>query len=58
MILTALGYLLLFLSGLAVCLFCWLSYSCLNRAARSQEPPVEDLEDGAHDISGPVGAGS
>jgi hypothetical protein len=59
-ILTAVGYLLLLLSGLAVCLFCWLSYSCLRRAARSQEPPAEDkfLEDRAHDISGPVGAGS
>jgi hypothetical protein len=54
------GYLLLLLSGLAVCLFCWLSYSCLRRAARSQETPAEDkfLEDRAHDISGPVGAGS
>jgi hypothetical protein len=54
------GYLLLVLSGLAVCLFCWLSYSCLKRAARSQEPPAEDkfLEDRRHDIGGPVGAGS
>jgi hypothetical protein len=59
-ILTAVGYLLLFLSGLAVCLFCWLSYSSLTSAARPPERPAQEtfLEDAGHDIRGPVGAGS
>jgi hypothetical protein len=57
-ILTAVGYLLLFLSGLAVGLFCWLSYSSLRGAARPSEPPVPDslLEDAAREITGPFGA--
>jgi hypothetical protein len=59
-ILTAVGYLLLFLSGLAVCLFCCLSYCSLTSAARPPEPPAEDklLEHSDHDIRGPLGAGS
>ena len=58
-ILTAVGYLLLLLSGLAVCLFCWLSYASLTNAARPQEPPAQDkfLEHAAHGIRGPIGAG-
>ena len=61
MILTAVGYLLLFLSGVAVCLFCCLSYCSLTSAARRQtKPPAQDgfLEDAAHDITPPIGAGS
>ena len=60
MILTAVGYLLLLLSGLAVGLFCWLSYSSLRSAARPPEQPAQDkfLESATRDISGPVGAGS
>ena len=60
MILTAVGYLLLCLSGLAVCLFCWLSYSSLTRATRAPKPPAQDsfLEDAARDITPPIGASS
>ena len=60
MILTAVGYLLLFLSGVAVCLFCWLSYSSLTGAARPPKAPAQDsfLEQAAHDITPPIGAGS
>lgn len=60
MILTAAGYLLLFLSGLSVGLFCWLSYTSLSGAARPQQPPAEDqfLEGAADDITPPIGAGS
>lgn len=60
MILTALGYLLLSLSGLAICLFCWLSYSSLTGAARPPQPPAQGsfLEQAAHDITRPFGAGS
>ena len=59
MVLTALGYLLLFLSGVAVCLFCWLSYASLTGAARPPERPAQDrfLEHAVHDIRRPVGAG-
>jgi hypothetical protein len=31
MVLTEFGYLLLFLCGVAVCLFCWLSYASLSQ---------------------------
>ena len=59
MILTAVGYLLLFLSGVAVCLFCWLSYSSLTGAARPKAPPQDSfLEQAAHDITPPIGFGS
>jgi hypothetical protein len=54
------GYLLLFLSGLSVCLFCWLSYASLIGKARQPDRPANDsfLEHGVHDITGPFGAGS
>ncbi len=60
MILTAVGYLLLLLSGLAVCLFCWLSYSSLMGSARPPKPPGQDsfFDHAAHDITPPIGAGS
>jgi hypothetical protein len=59
-ILTAVGYLLLLLFGLAVGLFCWLSYSSLRGAARPIESPAPDnlldpdslLEEAARDITG------
>jgi len=59
-ILTAVGYLLLFLSGLSVCLFCCLSYCSLRGSARSQQPPAEEqlLEQVADDITPPISAGS
>lgn len=59
MILTAVGYLLILLSGLAVCLFCCLSYCSLKRAARPPKGPAQDsfLEHAAHDITRPIGAG-
>jgi len=58
-ILTVVGYLLLFLFGLSVGLFCWLTYSSLSCAARSPKPPAQArfLERAAHDIRGPIGAG-
>ncbi|HKD55707.1 MAG TPA: hypothetical protein VKB72_15950 [Steroidobacteraceae bacterium] len=31
MVLTEFGYLLLFLGGVAVCLFCWLSYASFSQ---------------------------
>ena len=60
MILTAVGYLLLFLSGVAVCLFCWLSYCSLASAARRKKQAAKDsfLDHEAHDITPPIGAGS
>jgi len=59
-ILTAVGYLLLFLSGVAVCLFCWLSYCSLTGAARRRKQAAKDsfLDDAAHDITPPISAGS
>lgn len=60
MVLTVVGYLLLVLTILAMCLFCWLSYACLIRAARPPKQPAEDnlLERAAGDITPPVSAGS
>jgi hypothetical protein len=59
-VLTAVGYLLLFLSVLAVCLFCWLSYASLTGAARPPQRPAQDqfLERAARDITRAIGAGS
>ena len=59
MILTAVGYLLIFLSGVAVCLFCCLSYCSLTGAARRRKQPARDsfIGDAAHDITPPIGAG-
>ena len=37
MVLTTVGYLLLLLCGLSVCLFCWLTYASLTCAARSED---------------------
>jgi hypothetical protein len=55
-VLTTVGYLLLFLSGLAVGLFCWLSYASLTSAARPPERQAEDrfLENAARDMRGPI----
>ena len=60
MILNAVGYLLLVLSGVAVCLFCCLSYCSLTGAARRKKQAARDsfLDDEAHDITPPIGAGS
>ena len=41
MVLTEFGYLLLFLCGLAVCLFCWLSYASLSHP-RDSRPSTDD----------------
>jgi hypothetical protein len=60
MVLTLLGYLLLVLSGLALFLFCWLSYSSVTSATRPPQRPAEDqfLERAVRDITPPIGAGS
>jgi hypothetical protein len=41
-VLTTVGYLLLLLCGLSVCLFCWLTYSSLTCAARREAGATED----------------
>jgi len=53
LVLTLLGYLLLVLTGLAVCLFCWLGYACLRGAARPPErlPQETFVEHAAHDLT-------
>ena len=59
MILTAVGYLLIFLSGVAVCLFCCLSYCSLIGAARRKRAAKDSfLDHAAHDITPPISAGS
>jgi hypothetical protein len=60
MVLTMVGYLLLLLSGVSVCLFCWLSYASLTGAARPRKRPAQQsfLEQAARDITRPIGAGS
>lgn len=59
MVLTLLGYLLLVLTGLAVCLFCWLGYACLTGEARPPERLAEHslVEQAATDMAPSVGAG-
>ena len=62
MTLSAVGYLLIFLFGLAVCLFCWLTYASLSCAAkppaRAAQPQPRLFGHSAHDLNGPIGAGS
>jgi hypothetical protein len=52
MVLTVWGYLFLCLSGLAVCLFCWLSYASLAGAARPDKALRDELLRSARDITG------
>lgn len=53
MVLTVWGYLFLVLSGLAVGLFCWLSYSSLTDAAQPGKAAEDDfLARAAGDIMG------
>jgi hypothetical protein len=52
MVLTVSGYLFLCLSGLAVCLFCWLSYASLTGAARPDKPSRDELLRNDGDITG------
>jgi hypothetical protein len=54
------GYLLLFLFGVSVGLFCWLTYASLTCAARKVKCPADDrlFERAASDMTGPIGAGS
>ena len=60
MVLTTVGYLLLLLCGLSVGLFCWLTYSSLTCATRTQAEAAADRP--AHrvcDLSARIiGAGS
>ena len=60
MILTAVGYLFLFLFGLSVGLFCWLTYASLTCAARPAARTAEDrlFDRAARDLNGPLSAGS
>ena len=58
MVLTVWGYLFIALSGLAVCLFCWLSYSSLAEAARRGNARQDDfLARAARDITGAMSPG-
>jgi len=57
-VLTVWGYLFLALSGLAVCLFCWLSYSSLREAARPGNTRRDDfLARAIRDITGAMSPG-
>lgn len=51
MILTVWGYLFLSLSALAICLFCWLSYSCVTGAAHRAKLSGHELPRRAGDIA-------
>jgi hypothetical protein len=44
MVLTMCGCLLLFCSGLAVLLFCWLSFTCLLRDRVGRSTDIEEPE--------------
>lgn len=59
-VLTTVGYLLLLLCGLSVCLFCWLTYASLTGAARPHRPASDDrFAHHAGDLSARIiGAGS
>lgn len=59
MVLTLLGYTLLVLSSLAVCLFCWLSYASLTGAVRAVNAPAPDslADHAARDMTPPVSSG-
>ena len=48
MVLTEFGYLLLFLCGLAVCLFGWLSYASLSQP-RDSRPSADTAQLTAHE---------
>jgi hypothetical protein len=48
MVLTEFGYLLLFLCGVAVCLFCWLSYASLCQP-RDTRPSTTDVRIAANE---------
>jgi hypothetical protein len=59
MVLTASGYVLLFLCGLAVGLFCWLSYACLSRTQRAAGAAGDKLlASRADEITGAISHGS
>jgi hypothetical protein len=58
MVLTASGYLLLFLCGLAVGLFCWLSYASLSGTPPAARPDGHKLPAGSADeIAGAISHG-
>jgi len=59
-VLTTVGYLLLVLCGLSVCLFCWLTYASLTGAARPRGRTSADrFEHATGDLSARIiGAGS
>jgi len=58
MVMTASGFVLLFLCGLAVCLFCWLSYATLSGTQRAERPAEDELlESAAARIREAVSAG-
>jgi hypothetical protein len=58
-ILTVWGYLLLSLAGLAIGLFCWLSYASLTGAAgRPGKPSRDELRKRVTDIMGAMSPGA
>jgi hypothetical protein len=57
-VLTTVGYLLLSLCGLSVCLFCWLTYASLTCATRRKADQAR-FEPRTADLAGRIiGAGS
>ncbi len=58
MVLSVWGYLLVSLSAVSVCLFCWLSYASLTDAAQPGKAPQDDfLARAARDITGAISPG-
>jgi len=57
-ILTIWGYLLISLFGLAIGLFCWLSYASLTCATRSGGASRDELRRSAGDMTGAMTPGA
>ena len=58
MILTIWGYLLIGLSGVAIFLFCWLSYASVTCAARAAKAARDALPGGTGNITGAMSPGA
>lgn len=58
MILTVWGFLLICLAGVAIFLFCWLSYASLTGAARSVKPSEDEQPRSGGNITGMMSPGA